>query len=200
MAKDPLDLWNREIPETTGLALKELVFAATAEAYALCRAEYPGYAIAYIAGQHRFTKLQYKMLEFGATDPVLRAKTLFHLNGMPFAQLFANKLQMTSATVESEHATPQLSLLRDAEQAQQLRFFEDQGVLVCHLCVCVEGDLSKPRFVHVRFPNGSGGYLEPFVDLTHLARRAPILPVESVRDNKPVRERGVQTPMSRDEA
>jgi hypothetical protein len=193
VAQDPLDLWYREISEQTALALKELAFAATAEAFALCKAEFPNYQISHIAGQHRFHKMQYKMLSFGATDPTLKGRQKQHPNGLPFTQLYNDALQITSATVESEHGCPQLSLFREVEQAQQLQFFNETGVLVCHLCVCVEGNLAVPKAVHARFPDGKGGYLKPHVDLTNLMRRPVILPVEPVRENRDVRERDADT-------
>lgn len=193
MAQDPLDLWHQEIDEPTALALKDLAFAATAEAFAVCQAEYPHYPISHIAGQHRFHKMQYKMLAFGQTNPVLKSRPKLHPNGLPFTQLYNDVLQITSATIESEHACPQLSMLREVEQAQQLQFFKEMGVLVCHLCVCVEGNLAVPKLVHARFPDGKGGYLEPYVDLTNVTRRPIVLPVEPVRDGRDVRERGADT-------
>lgn len=200
MAKDPLDLWNEEVPETTALALKELALAATAEAHGLAVREFPGFPISHIAGQLRFTKMQYKMLEFGKIDPVLTSRARFHPNALAFAQLYNPRLHITSATIDSAQGCPQLSLLREIEQAEQLQFLNERGVLVCHLCVWVEGDLSKPKLTHIKFPDGRGGYLEPYVDLAQITRRAPILRVENVRDDHGVRERGADTKINRDDA
>lgn len=200
MPQNPLEIWNRVVPETTAIALKDVAFGATAEAYALCKDEYPNYPIKYIAGQNRFTKLQYKMLEFGNADPVFQSEVLLHLNGFPFVRLSTPELRITSATIESERAYPQMSLFRDDEQAQQLQFLNQNGVLVCHLCVCVDGDLSVPKFVQIHFPDGKDAYLDQYVDLTKLTHRVPILPVESVRDDNRPRERARETETDRDKA
>src|ERR1700676_552834 len=84
VAQDPIEIWNDEIPEASALAVRDVAVRATRAAFTICKERFAGYPINYIAGQWRFTELQYRMLEFGTTDPVLKSRAMFHVNGCPF--------------------------------------------------------------------------------------------------------------------
>jgi len=201
LAQEPLEIWKRVVPDASAIALSDVVFRASSEAYELCKKEYPGYQpLSHIVGWNRFTKLQFKLLDFGEVDPVLKSKQKNHSNHLPFTQLHTPELQITTASVDSDCSIPQLSLFRKQEQDQQLKFFDDRdNILICHLCIRVEGDLSVPKSVGINFPDGNGGYLtDQYIDLTKLKRAAPILPVEKVADNPMPRERSREGNIARD--
>jgi hypothetical protein len=104
---------------------------------------------------------------------------------MPFTQLYTSRLNLTTATVDEEIAFPQMSLLREIEQTQQIDFLNGEGVLVCHLAIHVSPvSLAVPAIARILFPDGHGGYLEPFVDLTTKIAPPVVLPVEKVKDTR----------------
>ncbi len=184
--QDPLKIWESEVPEATEIGLHLVVLAATKKALAMCQEAFPGYRpLNYIVGQNRFTAMQHGLLEFGKTDAALKSKDMFHINGLPFTQLRTPRLHLTTANVDSENAHPQMSLFREQEQAEQLAFLNGAQILICHLTVNVDAqDLSIPNSIRVHFPDGRGGYLEPFVDLKAKAARPIALPVETVKDHR----------------
>lgn len=182
--QDPLEIWNAEIPDMCQAGLHLAVGDAVRAAFDMCKAAFPGYSpLNYIVGQNRFAALQHRLLEFGRNDPSLRSRTLFHINGLPFTQLFTSRIHITTASIDSENAYPQMSLFREQEQTEQLAFLRGAKVLICHLAVYVDPiDLGEASAARVHFPDGRGGYLEPFVDLKAKKIAPVVLPVEKVAD------------------
>ncbi len=182
---DPLALWASEIPESTEIGLARLAQAACRRAFSRQREEYPLYTLGELivpVGWDRFVQLQHKMKEFGQGDPVLKPRVLRHSNGLPYTQLYTQRLVITSVTLVSIGAY-QESLFRMEQQAQQGDYFKGISPLICHLVLSGFEDLSDARFVRVQFPDGDDGYLEPYVDLKGKLVKPTILPVENVGGN-----------------
>jgi hypothetical protein len=182
--QDPLEIWKSEVPETSEMALLVEVQKAAEKAFAMCTEAFPNYhPLNYIVGQNRFVALQHRLLSFGKIDPVLKSRPLFHQNGMPFTQLYTPNIYLTTATVDEDMTFPQMTLLREQETKAQIDFLNGARVLICNLAINVSAaNLGVPNLARIVFPDGHGGYLEPYVDLMQKKVTPVVLPVEKVKD------------------
>ena len=169
MPKDILARFTADFPEGHLAAIVTTIVLAYRKSADAVKARYrEDYPKSHILGQERYHDLQNALLDMDLAG--VKTHSVRHPHGSTFFTAIESQgVRLTTRKVEvrAEEAPP--TLFREREQALQMSF--NFHKVVGEIQIVVEKGADAPKYIDLRIPDGSGGYLDEFIDMLALTTK-----------------------------